>query len=60
MDKFKFTPGQLQKVVIDIKNPGEKVEPSEYSVIEQTECLFEKTARAVAGLNRSQPSQRAT
>ena len=34
MDKFKFTPGQLQKVVIDIKNPGEKVEPSEYSVIE--------------------------
>ena len=32
--KFIFTEGQLHKVVIDIKNPGEKVEPSEYSIIE--------------------------
>jgi arylsulfatase len=32
--KFIFTEGQLHKVVIDIKNPNEKVEPSEYSIIE--------------------------
>jgi arylsulfatase len=32
--KFIFTEGQLHKVVIDIKNPNEEVEPSEYSIIE--------------------------
>jgi arylsulfatase len=34
MGKFEFTPGQLHKVVFDIKNPEEEVEASEYSVIE--------------------------
>ena len=34
MDKFKFTPGQLHKVVFDIKNPEEKVGVSEYNIIE--------------------------
>ena len=32
--KFEFTPGQLHKVVFDIKNPEEEVGASEYSVIE--------------------------
>jgi arylsulfatase len=32
--KFMFTPGQLHKVVFDIKNPEEKVEASEYSIID--------------------------
>jgi hypothetical protein len=34
MGKFEFTPGQLQKVVFDIKNPEEKVSASEYNIIE--------------------------
>ncbi len=34
MGKFKFTPGQLHKVVFDISNPEEKVSASEYSVID--------------------------
>ncbi|MCG6886741.1 MAG: hypothetical protein LJE74_05990, partial [Proteobacteria bacterium] len=34
MGKFEFTPGQLHKVVFDIKNPEEEVGASEYSVIE--------------------------
>ena len=33
--KFKFTPGQLHKVVFDIKNPDEQeVDASEYSIID--------------------------
>jgi arylsulfatase len=31
--KFEFTPGQLHKVVFDIKNPEEEVGASEYGVI---------------------------
>jgi len=31
MDKFKFTPGQLHKVVFDISNPEEKESALEYS-----------------------------
>lgn len=31
---FKFTEGQLHKVVIDIANPEEQVGASEYSIIE--------------------------
>jgi arylsulfatase len=34
MDKFKFTPGQLHKVVFDIKNPEDDVSASEYSNID--------------------------
>jgi arylsulfatase len=34
MGKFEFTPGQLHKVVFDIKNPEEKVGASEYDLIE--------------------------
>ena len=34
MGKFEFTPGQLHKVVFDIKNPEEKVGAAEYSIIE--------------------------
>jgi len=34
MGKFEFTPGQLHKVVFDIKNPEDKTTASEYSVIE--------------------------
>ena len=34
MDKFKFTPGQLHKVVFDIKNPDDQeVSASEFSDI---------------------------
>jgi len=33
--KFIFTPGQLHKVVFDIKNPDEQeVNPSEYGVVD--------------------------
>ena len=32
--KFIFTPGQLHKVVFDIKNPEEEAGVSEYSVID--------------------------
>ena len=32
--KFKFTERQSHKVVFDIKNPEEKVEASEYSIID--------------------------
>ena len=34
MGKFEFTPGQLHKVVFDIKNPEEEVGASEYGVIQ--------------------------
>ena len=35
MGKFIFTPGQLHKVVFDIKNPDEQdVSAAEYSIIE--------------------------
>jgi arylsulfatase len=32
--KFIFTPGQLHKVIFDIKNPEQEVKASEYSIIE--------------------------
>jgi arylsulfatase len=34
LGKFKFTEGQLHKVIFDIKNPEEEVGASEYSLIE--------------------------
>jgi hypothetical protein len=34
MGKFKFTEGQLHKVIFDIKNPEEQVGAAAYSVIE--------------------------
>ena len=34
MGKFEFTPGQLHKVVFDIKNPEDETPASEYNVIE--------------------------
>jgi arylsulfatase len=34
LGKFEFTPGQLHKVVFDIKNPEEQVGASEYRLIE--------------------------
>jgi arylsulfatase len=32
--KFEFTPGQLHKVVFDIKNPEDEVGASEYGVVD--------------------------